>query len=257
MVCLLRDHRQLIGQLARRQVDARFRGSYFGRLLAFLNPLVLLGVYTLVFTKFLPIADPNDRVGFALRLFSSILLFTVFSETVSRAPTLVVGNPNYVKKVVFPLEVLPVAEMVAAAVLAGGNLVILLLALILTGKLGLMALAFPLVVPPLVMTTLGVAWIVAAVGVYVRDIASSMGVLLTILFYLTPIFYELDQFGSWRWLAELNPLAAVIDSGRRTLVMGGAPDGWGLVLSWVGGALVAYVGFVWFRLSKRGFADVL
>lgn len=254
---LLAQHRQLIGQLARRQVDARFRGSHLGRLLAVLNPLLLLGVYTLVFTTMLPIGDANDRLGFALRLFSALTVYQVFADTVGRAPLLVVGNPNYVKKVVFPLEVLPVAEMLAAAILACGSLVILLAALVVTGRLGTTALAFPLVVPPLFGVTLGIAWIMAALGVYVRDLASTIGVLLTVLLYLTPVFYDLDQLGQWRWLAELNPLAAVVDSGRAVLVLGRAPDWAGLAWSWLGGALVAYVGFVWFRLTKRGFADVL
>jgi lipopolysaccharide transport system permease protein len=253
----LMDHRQLIAQLARRQVDARFRGSYLGRLLALVNPLLLLGVFTLVFTELLPIGDPDDRFGFALRLFSGLLLYSVFADTVGRAPTLVVGNPNYVKKVVFPLEVLAVAELMASALLACGSLLILLLALLVTGRLTVTAFAFPLVVPPVLCTTLGVAWMVTSLGVYVRDIASSIGVLLTILLYLTPVFYGLDQLGDWRWLAELNPLAAAVDSGRRALVLGAEPDWRGLAIAWGAGAVVAYLGFVWFRLTKRGFADVL
>jgi lipopolysaccharide transport system permease protein len=256
----LLEQRQLIVQLARRQVEARFRGSHLGRLLAFLNPLLLLGVYTLVFTTLMPIggtAAGIDRVGFVLKLFTSLLVYQVFAETVGRAPTLIVGNPNYVKKVVFPLEVLPVAEMLAAAMLALANLLILVPALLITGKLGITAIAFPLVLPPLFCTTVGVAWLMASIGVYARDLAASIGVLLTVLFYLTPVFYELGDLGGWRWIAELNPLAGVVEAAKRSMVLGLWPEWRGLAWSWLAGSLVAYGGFVWFRMTKRGFADVL
>lgn len=252
----LLDNRQLIVQLARRQVEARFRGSFLGWLLALVNPLLLLGVYTLVFVGLLKIGG-DDKLGFAFEVFSGMLLFAVFADTVGRAPTLVTGNPNYVKKVVFPLEVLPVAELLSAALMSAFSLAILLVAMAVTGRLSTWALVFPVVLPPLVMTTIGVAWIVTSSGVYVRDLASSIGVVLTMLFYLTPVFYRLETLHEWRWLAELNPLAAVIDSGRRMLVLGGEPDWRGVGVSWLVSAVLAWVGFCWFRLTKRGFADVL
>ncbi|MEO6596286.1 MAG: ABC transporter permease [Planctomycetota bacterium] len=258
MLRLLWAQRQLIVQIARRQVEARFRGSLLGRLLALVNPLLLLGVYTLVFTTLMPMPGAAaDRFGFALKLFGGLLLYQVFAETVGRAPTLIVGNANYVKKGVFPLEVLPIADMLAAAMLAAGNLVVLVVALLLAGKLSVTALAFPLVLPPLFGVTAGVAWFMASLGVYVRDLASTIGVLLTMLLYLTPVFYEPADLGSWRWLADLNPLAGVFDAGRRALVHGTWPDWATLGQSWIGGALLAWLGFAWFRGTKRGFADVV
>jgi lipopolysaccharide transport system permease protein len=260
MVQTLYAHRQLIEQLARRQFDARFRGSLLGRYLALLNPLLLLGIYSLVFLVLLPIGGPGgsiDRVEFVLKLFGSLLIYQVFAETVGRAPTVVLSNQNFVKKVVFPLEVLPVADLIAAAALVLGNLAILLLALVVTGKLSWTVVAFPLLVPPLFGVTIGAAWLMASLGVYVRDLASSIGVLLTVLFYLTPVFYELSDLGRWQWLALLNPLAAVFESGKRVLVQGLWPDWATLAGSWLGSALIAWLGFVWFRVTKRGFADVL
>lgn len=254
---LLRRHRQLIVQLARRQVDARFRGAYLGPALALLNPLLLLGLFTLVFTVVMPIASAADRAGFALRLFAGMLLFSLFQDTVARAPTAVTGNPNYVKKVVFPLEVLPVADLFAAIVLAGGQLAILLIAVVATGRWTAWWLALPVVVPPIALVTLGIAWLVASLGVYVRDIAATIGVFVTMLFYLTPVLYDLDQLGEWRWLAELNPMAAAVDSGRRLLVTGSSPDWPALAVSYCASMVVAWIGFAWFRATKRGFADVL
>lgn len=249
-------HRQLTLHLARRQFDARFRGSALGWLLALVNPLLLLTVYTIVFTRFLGVGG-DDPIGFAFRLFSALVFFGVFTDAVGRAPTLVAANPNFVKKVVFPLEVLPIVEVLAAAMAAVGSLAVLLVALGVTGRLSWWAAAVPIVLPALVSSTVGIAWIVAAIGVYVRDLASSIGVLLTVVLYLTPVFYELDALGDWRIVAQANPLAAVVDSGRRMLVRGGPPDWAGLGWSTAAGFLVAWAGFVWFRVAKRGFADVV
>jgi lipopolysaccharide transport system permease protein len=158
---------------------------------------------------------------------------------------------------VFPLEALTLADLLAAAVLAAGNLVVLLAALALAGKLTVTAVALPLVLPPLFGITAGAGWFLASLGVYVRDLASSIGVLLTVIFYLTPVFYELGQLGGWSWLGVLNPLAPVVDAGKRCLVHGVWPDWPSLAWSWLTGAVVAWLGFVWFRVTKRGFADVV
>lgn len=249
-------HRHLTLHLALRQFEARFRGSALGWLLALVNPLALLSVYTVVFTGFLGVGG-DDPTGFAFRLFSALVFFGVFTETVARAPTLVIANPNFVKKVVFPLEVLPIVEVIAAAMAAVGSFAVLLVALGVTGRLTWWAAAVPVTLPALVLTTVGVAWIVAAIGVYVRDVASSIGVLLTVVLYLTPVFYELDALGEWRCVAQANPLAAVVDSGRRMLVRGEPPNWVGLACSTAAGLLVAWAGFVWFRVAKRGFADVV
>lgn len=253
---LLYGQRHLIGQLAKRQVETRFRGSYFGALLVFVNPLLLLTAYALVLVGVLGVGGA-DRVGFVLRLFAAIVMFSVFQDTIGRSPTLITGNPNFVKKVVFPLEVLSVAEVLAATLLASASLLILLAALVVTGRFQPTALWFPVIVPPLLMVTLGVSWLVASLGVFVRDLASSIGVLLTTLSFLTPVFYELEQLQEWRWLAQLNPLAILVDTGCGLLVRGRPPDWVGIGGAWLVGALLMCLGFAWFRATKRGFADVL
>ncbi len=249
-------NRRLTAHLARRSFDARFRGSALGWALALVNPLLMLGVYTVVFTRLLGVGA-EDPVAFALRTFSALVLYGVFAEAVGRAPTLVVANPNFVKKLVFPLEVLAIVDVLAVAMVAACSLAILVVALAFFGRLSWWALAVPALLPALLSTTVGVAWIVAAVGVYLRDLAATIGPLLTVALYLTPVFYELDALGDWRGVAQINPLAAVVDGGRRMLALGVAPDWTGLAFATLGGASTAWIGFVWFRLARRGFADVL
>jgi lipopolysaccharide transport system permease protein len=253
-------HRQLVARLGRRQVQARHRGSFLGFLWTLLNPLLLLAVYTLVFTVLMPVdPGPEGRLDFVLRLFCGIVVFSVFSETVQRAAAVIPAHANYVKKVVFPLEVLPAADLWASAALAGVNAAVLLVVVTVTkGAFPWTAVLFPLVVPPLLLVTLGVSWFVASLGVYVRDIASSIGVLMTMLFFLTPVCYRSEAVPpEWRWLVTFNPLAVLVDAARATLVATEPPDWRALGVAWLLAAAVAQAGFAWFRATKRGFADVL
>jgi lipopolysaccharide transport system permease protein len=248
-------HRHLVAELGRRQVVARHRGSYLGLLWTVVQPLLLLAVYTLVFTVLMPVSVPEGRFAFVLRLFCGLVVFSVFSDTVLRAPAAVTGNPSYVKKVVFPLEVLPTADLWANTVVLALNLSVLLLV---SGSLHWTLVLFPLVLPPLLLVTLGCSWLVASLGVYVRDVAVSVGVLMTALFFLTPIVYRLDDVpAQWRFLMELNPLAVLVDAARATLLEGHPPHWRALAMAWALALVVAQAGFAWFRATRRGFADVL
>lgn len=252
-------NRHVIAQLGQRQVQARHRGSYLGMLWTLVNPLLLLAVYTLVFTVLLPVGvEPERRLDFVLNVFCGLVVFGVFSETVQRAPTAVVSNTNYVKKVVFPLEALVVADLWASAVAGALNLTVLMAALLVAGGWHWTVLWFPLVVPPLLLFTLGVSWLVAALGVYIRDLAVSIGVVVTVLFFLTPVIYRAEDVPvRWQWLLHLNPMAVFVDAARGTLLAGRAPDAVTLGVAYVVAWLVAQLGFAWFRATKRGFADVL
>ncbi len=260
LVLALWRHRHVVRELGRRQVHARHRGSYLGLAWTVLHPLLLLAVYTLVFTVWLPIAPgPDGRLGFVLQVFCGLVLFGLFAETVQRAPLAVVANPNYVRKAVFPLEVLPLADLWASTVLGALNLAVLMLAvLVVQGGWSASVLWFPLVLPPLLAFTAGIGWFLAALGVYVRDLAASIGVLVTALFFLTPVLYRLDQVpDAWRWIVQLNPLATILDAARRTLLDGLAPSWPALAIAWVVALATAQLGFAWFRATKRGFADVV
>ncbi|GAB4136325.1 MAG: ABC transporter permease [Planctomycetota bacterium] len=253
-------NRHVIAQLGRRNVQIRHRGSFLGVLWTLLNPLLLLGVYTLVFTVFLPVAaDGPARAEFVLRVFGGIVVFGVFSETVNRAATVVAAHPSFVKKVVFPLEALVVADLFASAVLGAVNLGVLFLAVAaLEGTVHWTWILVPLIAPALLLLTLGAGWIVAALGVYIKDVGAAIGVVMTILFFVTPIFYRLDDVGEpMRTLLGLNPLAAIVESFRASIVLGRPPDALRLLLVTAASLVAAQLGFALFRAAKRGFADVL
>lgn len=254
-------HRQVIRQLGARQVQSRHRGSVLGMAWTLLNPLLLLAVYTLIFSVVLRVGGQSaaERVEFAVMMFTGMVLFSVFSDTLSRAPLAISSRPNYVKKVVFPLEALPASELYASLVLGAASLVVLLVAIaIVQGGFAVTALAFPLVLPPLVLLTLGASWLVSALSVFVRDIATSIGVVVTMLFFLTPVFWQVPdwppELQTYVWL---NPLAVLVEAARDCLLRDLWPDPLRMTLVYVASFAVAMLGFAWFRHSKRGFADVL
>lgn len=273
MAADLWGRRALIWQFALRSVGERNRGSHLGLLWTVLQPLLMLGVYTFVFAVVWQAKWGLGEGGagtssFALTVFAGLLLFEVFGASVGQAPSLVVSNPNYVKKVVFPLEVLPVASVVAATLLAGISVCVLLTSKALLGagafggegaRVSATLYMFPLVLPALVSLAAGVSMALAAVGVFLRDIRPLVqGMLLQVLFFMTPIFYPIERVpGAFRAVLAWNPLAVVVESGRRTLVMGRAPDWFALGVVTLAGLVVLQVGYAVFMKSKRGFADVL
>ena len=255
--------RGLIRQLAAREVAARYRGSALGMLWSLLLPLAMLAVYTFVFSVVFnarfDVQVSDSRVEFALTLFCGLLLFTVFAECTTQAPSLIVSNPSYVKKVVFPLEVL-VPVKLAAALLHG----LISLGVLLAGTLIFMrtlspTLALlPLVLVPLVMLALGVGWFLASLGVYVRDAAQAVGVVVNVLFFLTPVFYPVSAVPEGlRWVMWLNPMTAVVESARMTVLRGQWPAWEALGLVTLASAVVMQLGYAWFMKTRRGFADVL
>lgn len=255
-------NRVLIYQLSKREVISRYRGSLMGLAWSFFNPLLMLAVYTFVFSVVFNArwgGDVAHKGDFAIILFVGILVHGIFAECVNRAPTLIVGNASYVKRVVFPLDTLPWVAMGAALFHALVTLVVLLLAQILIrGVLPPTALYIPLVVFPLVLFTMGLAWLLAALGVFVRDIGQMTGILTTILLFLAPVFYPVSALpeGIRKWI-YLNPLTFIIEQARDVLIWNKAPDFIGLGKYTLFAALVAWFGFVCFQKLRRGFADVI
>ena len=269
----LASHRDLIRQFTTREILGRYRGSQLGVAWSFLTPLLMLVVYTIVFGAIFqrswsplpgvptrPAGAWADHLEFALTVFCGLLVFNVFSECVSKAPNLVVHQPNYVKKVVFPLEILPVAALGSSLAHAAVGLVLLVggLAVFQPASFSPAMLWFPIVLAPLAMLCLGLGWILASLGVFVRDIEHPVGVAVTMLFFLSAIFYSPhDMPESLGWLVWANPLALVIEDARRTLLWGRPPDWPLLAASNAVAALVMQLGFVWFMKSRRWFSDVL
>lgn len=255
-------NRGLILALAEREVVGRYQGSVLGILWSFFNPLFMLAVYTVVFSVVFKArwsAGGESRAEFALILFAGILVFNLFAECVNRAPTLILTNANYVKKVIFPLEILPWVIFGAALFHAIVGLIVwFVFSLFVLGAPHALALLFPLLLVPLTLLILGISWLLASLGVFLRDVSQVVGVLTTALMFLTPIFYPVAAIPeSFRGLIYLNPLAFLVEQTQRLLVFGGGIDWVGYTLLTALAALVAWLGFAWFQKTRKGFADVL
>lgn len=253
----------LVWILTRREISGRYRGSYLGSLWPVLTPLIMLGVYTVVFGVILPSRWPGAEgqgMGlFALRLLSGMLVHGLLAEVLSRAPTLVSSQPNYVNKMVFPLEALAGVSVLTAMFHVGLALVVLLL---INGVVGTgfawPQFSLPLLLAPFCLLLLGLAWAVAALGVYIRDMNQLMGPVVTVLMFLAPVFYPRSALppALQPWLA-LNPITVPIEQFRRVLFEGQWPD-WPTFWQYTGiSAFVCIAGLWLFSTLRKGFADVL
>jgi lipopolysaccharide transport system permease protein len=256
-------HRSLIYQMAKREVEGRYRGSSLGILWSLALPMLMLTVYSFVFSVIFATRWPGSAEGsklqFAVILFAGMIVFGVFSECVQRAPNLVVSQPNFVKKVVFPLETMAWSTVCAALFHAGISLAVLIVLIALTqGGIPVTALLLPLVLLPLLCLTLGLTWFFSALGVYVRDVGQVLGVAVTALMFLSPLFYPAAALpADFRWLATINPIAFSIEQARDVLIFGHQPHWRALFIYLIAGVATMWVGFAWFQKTRRGFADVL
>lgn len=258
----LRQHHDLLRHLAWREITGRYRGSWLGLAWTVLTPLSMLAVYTFVFgVVFVPrlgTGSANSPFDFALSLFAGLIVFNFFAEVINRAPGLIVAHPNYVKKVVFPLYLLPLAAVGAAVFHAAVSSLLLCAVLALLGRLSPWAWALPLAWLPYVLLVQGLAWGLAALGVYLRDIGQIVGMATTALLFLSPVFYPLAALPPALQLwVYLNPLTLPIEA-TRALLMGGQMPGAGTLLGYTAIAcLTASAGALWFAKTEKGFADVL
>jgi lipopolysaccharide transport system permease protein len=255
-------NRQLLVQLVVREIASRYRGSALGTLWALLTPLLMLGVFTFVFTTAFQArwgTAVADRSNFALMLFPGLVLYGMFSEVLTRAPGLIVANPSYVRKIVFPLEILPAVAVGSALFQAlVGFLVVLVFRVALTGSFPWTVIWLPVVLAPFVVVLLGIGWLLSALGVYLRDLAQVTGVLATVLMFLSPVFYPAEALPpEWRPLLQLSPLTEILDQTRRTLVAGTAPDPARLFVYAALAIAFAAASLYLFQRSRKGFADVL
>ncbi|MDE1997951.1 MAG: ABC transporter permease [Burkholderiales bacterium] len=262
MVASLWRNRSLIHASAKREVLGRYRGSALGLLWSFFNPLFMLVVYTFVFSEVFKArwsAGSESKTEFALVLFAGLLVFNLFAECINRAPSLILSNPNYVKKVVFPLEVLPLVNLLSALYHMLMSLVVWLAAyLILFGLPHATVLLLPLVILPFALFIMGLSWAMASLGVFLRDVSQFIGVVVTTLMFLSPIFYPASALPeTYRHILYFNPLTPVIEMTRDVLYWGKTPDFLVLTMYWMATGAVAWLGFVWFQKTRKGFADVL
>jgi lipopolysaccharide transport system permease protein len=263
MVRGLWGQRELIRRLTVQEVIGRYKGSYFGLLWTILTPLLMLAVFTFVFGIVFKakwgVSAHESRLEFALTLFCGLIAFNLFSECFNRSPGLILGCPNYVKRVVFPLEILPVNILLSSLFHALVSLFILLLGIsFIMDRFPWTVIYLPLVLFPLVCLSLGLSWFVASIGVFIRDVGNMTGFLTTLLFFGTPIFYPITALPErLQTVIRLNPLTLIAEDLRRIMIWNLSPDWhwYGLSVSFSLGVLL--VGYAWFMQSKRGFADVM
>ena len=260
--CALRN-RTLLLQFVKRNIALRYRGSMLGLVWSFVQPLMMLCVYTFVFSVVFKARWGVDMGGgrgaFAIIMFCGMAIFNIFSESVNACCVVVTGNPNLVKKVIFPLEILPIAQTVSSFILGMVWFILLFFGTVfIFGKISFTVLLLPLILLPLFLFTLGTACFAASLGVYVRDTSYVVQVVLQILFFMTPIFYPIQAVPErFRWPLRLNPLTLLIEEARKVFIYGQLPDWRFLGAAFLISLAVMQLGFVWFSRTKKGFADVL
>jgi len=257
-------NRQLILKMASREIIGRYKGSIMGLAWSFFNPILMLLVYTFVFSvifksRWGDAAGDTSRTHFAIVLFVGMIVFSFFSEVLNRAPSLIASNVNYVKKVVFPLEILPVIAIFAALFHTFISICVLLTAFtIFNHYICWTCILIPLVLMPLIILTLGFAWMLASLGVFIRDIGQTIGIIVTIMMFLAPVFYPISTVPEkFHVFIMLNPLTFIIEQAREVLIFGHLPNCVGLLNYMLVATLIAWMGYSLFQKTRKGFADVI
>lgn len=262
MIASLLRNRGLIRNLIHREIVGRYKGSMLGILWSLVTPIFMLAVYTFVFSVVFKArwsGGSESKTEFALVLFAGLLVFNLFSECITRAPGLVLGNVNYVKKVVFPLEVLPWVTLGGALFHFTVNLGVWVVAyVVLVGTPHITVLFLPFLIAPFALFVMGLSWGLASLGVYLRDVGQLIGIVVQLLMFMTPIFYPASALPEkFQIFIHLNPLTHPIEMMRSVMYWGQAPN----LQVWVAGSAVAVLtsalGFAWFQKTRKGFADVL
>lgn len=255
-------YKSLFLQLVKREVVNRYKGSYLGVLWSFIVPIFMLLIYTFVFSVIFKAKwdiQTTNKSEFALVLFCGLITFNVFAEVISSSPQLILSNVNYVKKVIFPLWILPVVALGSAVVNMLIGLLILQIGLILViGVFNWTVLLVPVVMVPLILLVLGLGWFLSALGVYLRDIGQVISIVVQALMFLSPIFYPVTSIPSQlRFIFYWNPLSYAVDNMRQVVIWGRYPNWQYLIYGTLIGAIVAILGALWFRKVRGGFSDVI
>jgi lipopolysaccharide transport system permease protein len=262
MLLLMWRHRDLISASAKREVLGRYRGSIMGLLWPIIIPIFMLAIYTFIFSVVFKARwgeTGGSKTEFALMLFAGLIVFNIFSECITRAPGIILSNVNYVKKVVFPLEILPIVNLISALFHGAISLIVWIFAyIILFGLPHATIIYLPLIILPYLLFIMGLSWFLASLGVYLRDVGQIVNLLTTVLMFMSPIFYPLTALPEdYRHFLYLNPLTTVIEQVRSVLYFGNPPNFPILVVYWVSAFMIAWMGFAWFQKTRKGFSDVL
>jgi lipopolysaccharide transport system permease protein len=259
---LLRN-RYLILQMVRREVSARYRGSVIGVLWSLLLPLIMLAVYTFIFGVTLKVRwsqDTNENWGeFAIILFTGLILHQILADCITRAPLLMIANASYVKRVIFPLEILAWTTL-GAALFQGltGFVALCVFRLAMTGALPWTIVLVPVIVAPFALICLGLIWMLSAIGTFVRDVAQVITFVPLVLLFLGPVLFPLSALPpTARTMVILNPLTVVVMQTRNAVLLGQMPDWSALAVYSIAALVLAWAGLYVFLRSKSAFADVL
>jgi lipopolysaccharide transport system permease protein len=255
------ERRNVFWELLKRDISGRYSGSFLGLFWSFFNPLLMLGVYTLAFREFLGMRWPGLATGtdFSLMIFSGMIVHSLMAECIIRGPTIIVSQSNLVKRVVFPLAILPCVTVLSALFNTLLSMIVLLgFVLLLQHSLHASVLYLPLVFAPYILLLCGVCWLMASLGVFIRDITQIAGVITTILMFLSPVFYPASSLHEpYRSLIGWNPLTLIIEQTRAVVLFGHAPDWQALGVYTLAAMVVMLFGYAWFQRTRDGFADVL
>lgn len=259
-IAILIRQRVALGQFLARAITRRYRMSALGLLWTVVIPLATLAIYTFVFGVVIPTTwSDGGTTSFALRLFSGLIVFWLMAEVITSAPSSVVEQTNLVKKSVFPLEIIP-AVTVGTAIFHGfvSTLVLLAAVAVFGADLHATAVLFPIVILPFALLLTGLAWLLAAIGVYFRDLTHIVGLIMTGALFLSPVFYPIERVGTHLQAAiMLNPISFIVLEGRGVLLEGRWPDWQGLGIYFAIAWIVAVAGLAFFRHARKNFADVL
>lgn len=250
--------------MATREVVGRYKGSTLGLIWSFINPLVMLAVYTFVFSvvfqaRWGETSASGGREEFALVLFTGLIVHGFFAEILNKAPTIILDNSNYVKKVVFPLETLSIIHALSALFHTLISLCILIIAIALVYRnLHWTLLLTPLIFTPLLLLSLGCSWVLSSFGVFLRDTSQFIAIITTILLFVSPVFFPLSAIPEpYQIFVQLNPLTYVIEVSRDLILWGKLPNWTSLLVYWTVSTLVLVLGFSWFQKTRNAFADVI
>lgn len=257
------QNRSLILQMTKRDIVSSYKGSIMGLCWSLITPILMLAVYTFVFTVVFKarwgVGGSESMTDFAVVLFVGLIIHSIFAEIINRAPGLIHENVNFVKKVIFPLEILPVVTLGGALFRGLVSIGVLLTAFVLlNGFIHWTAVFVPLVVFPLLLVALGIAWMLASIGVYLRDIEQAIGIVTTMMLFLAPVFYPISILPEkYQALIMVNPLTFIIEQARQVMLFGKLPNLKGLAIYCVVSLGVAWFGYWWFQKTRKGFADVV
>lgn len=255
-------NKSLVYELTKRDFTGRYKGSVLGIGWSLFNPLLMLAVYTIVFSVVFKARwgiEQDSKLSFAVVLFSGIIIHTFFSECINRAPSVILTNPSFVKKVVFPIEILPIVALCSALLHFAISFFVLVIFCFISGtKIHFGVLLLPIIIFPLILMALGSSWILASVGVYIRDIAQGIAMISTVLLFMAPIFYPITALPpEYQSYLKFNPITLPVNQLREVMLYGMTINWLDWLIAFSVGVFVCMFGYWWFQFTKKGFADVI